>query len=60
MIGQIQHYVMMKRVDGEVIQCTIKPKHHDAFAKMGFVDNVDRLPKQRQKKSNDKQVDLDD
>ena len=50
MIGQIQHYCMMKRIDGEIIQCTIKPKHHAAFTKLGFVDHIDRLPKTRQKK----------
>ena len=51
---------MMKRVDGDIIQCTIKPKHHDAFMKLGFVDNVDRLPKQKQKKSNNQKVSSDD
>jgi hypothetical protein len=50
MIGQIQHFVMMKRVDGAVIQCTIKPTHYEAFSKLGFVDHVDKLPKTRQKK----------
>lgn len=53
MKGQIQHYCMLKRVDGEVIQCTIKPKHILAFAKMGFVDHVDKLPKQRKTKKED-------
>lgn len=47
----IQHYGMFKRVDGEIIQCTIKPKHHEVFTKLGFVDDVSKLPKTRQKKA---------
>lgn len=43
---------MYKRVDGEIIQCTIRHIYCDAFAKLGFVDHVDKLPKARKKKVN--------
>ena len=41
---------MFKRVDGEIIQCIIRPKYHDAFIKLGFADSIEQLPKQRQRK----------
>lgn len=41
---------MFKRVDGEIIQCIIRPKHHDAFIKLGFADSIEQLPKTRKKK----------
>jgi anti-anti-sigma regulatory factor len=53
---------MFKRVDGEIIQCIIRPKYHDAFIKLGFADSIEQLPKQRQRKQkvNDRQVSIDD
>lgn len=41
---------MFKRVDGEIIQCIIRPKYHDAFIKLGFADSIEQLPKTRKKK----------
>tara|TARA_R110000851_G_scaffold326445_3_gene495126 strand:- start:711 stop:887 length:177 start_codon:yes stop_codon:yes gene_type:complete len=49
---------MFKRVDGDIIQCIIRPKHHNAFIKLGFAESIEKLPKQRKKKA--KQVIIDD
>ena len=49
---------MFKRVEGEIIQCIIRPKYHDAFIKLGFAESIEQLPKQRQKKQ--KRVSADD
>ena len=53
---------LFKRVDGEIIQCIIRPKYHAAFIKLGFADSIEQLPKQRRKKQkvNDRQVSIDD
>lgn len=49
---KLQHVCMFLKSDNEngFIQCTIKPIHKRAFEALGFVDDVEFLPKDEPKK----------